>query len=87
METISFSDRLVHYKVKLKETMDYLDTVSSQLNTALGCAESSWQGQSAQACADKLEELKPELMKARYAVAAVNETVRAIERLTLGQII
>ena len=87
MEVITFSDSLVHYKAKLKEAQEYLDEVSTLLASALECIEASWQGKSAEACTVKLEDLKPELEKAKTAITRADTAVRQIESITLSQII
>ena len=85
MEPITFEDTLVHYKIKLSESLDYLNTISSQLNQELDIINASWKGSSAEACRIKIEDMKIELDKARLSIEHADTAVSAV--LTIQQAI
>lgn len=85
MEPITFEDTLVHDKIKLSEALDYLNTVSAQLNHELDIINASWGGRSAEACRIKLEDLKYELEKVQAALEHSDTVVSEI--LSLQQAI
>ena len=85
MEPITFEDTLVHYKIKLSEALDYLKTVSAQLDSELDIINTSWKGRSADACRVKTEDLKLELEKAQTSLEHADAAVSEI--LTLQQAI
>jgi len=85
MEPITFEDTLVHYKIKLSESLDYLNTISSQLNQELDIINASWKGSSAEACRIKIEDIKYELEKAQASLEHADTTVSEI--LSLQQAI
>lgn len=85
MEPITFEDTLVHDKIKLSEALDYLNTVSAQLNHELDTINASWGGRSAEACRIKLEDLKYELEKVQAALEHADAVVSEI--LSLQQAI
>lgn len=78
MEPITFVDMLVHYKIKLSESLDYLNTLSSQLNQELDIINASWKGGSAEACRIKIEDLKYELEKVQTSLEHADTTVSEI---------
>lgn len=78
MEPITFVDMLVHYKIKLSESLDYLNTLSSQLNQELDIINASWKGNSAEACRIKIEDLKYELEKVQTSLEHADTTVSEI---------
>ena len=85
MEPITFEDTLVHYKIKLSESLDYLNTISSQLNQELDIINASWKGSGAEACRIKIEDIKYELEKAQASLEHADTTVSEI--LSLQQAI
>lgn len=85
MEPITFEDTLVHYKIKLSEALDYLNTISTQLDQELDIINVSWKGRSAEACRIKIEDLKYELEKAQTSLEHADTTVSEI--LSLQQAI
>lgn len=86
MESITFEDTLVHYKFKLAESLDYLNTVSSQLDQELDMINASWKGSSAEACRVKIEDLKYELEKVRTSLEHADTTVTEILSLQQAMI-
>ena len=86
MEPITFVDMLVHYKIKLSESLDYLNTLSSQLNQELDIINASWKGSSAEACRVKIEDLKYELEKVRTSLEHADTTVTEILSLQQAMI-
>lgn len=68
MEPITFIDTLVHYRLKLAESLGYLRETASGIDSALDCAASSWKGQASDAFRIKLEDLKIEIDKAETAL-------------------
>ena len=86
MEPITFEDTLVHYKFKLAESLDYLNTVSSQLDQELDMINASWKGSSAEACRVKIEDLKYELEKVRTSLEHADTTVTEILSLQQAMI-
>lgn len=86
MEPITFEDTLVHYKFKLAESLDYLNTASSQLDQELDMINASWKGSSAEACRVKIEDLKYELEKVRTSLEHADTTVTEILSLQQAMI-
>lgn len=85
MEPITFEDTLVHYKIKLLETLDYINTISAQFDQEIDVISASWQGCSAEACRIKIEDLKYELEKVQTFLEHADSTVSEI--LSLQQAI
>lgn len=86
MEPITIEDTLVHYKFKLAESLDYLNTVSSQLDQELDMINASWKGSSAEACRVKIEDLKYELEKVRTSLEHADTNVTEILSLQQAMI-
>ena len=86
MDPITFTDNLIHYKNKLCETQEYIREASGLINSSLDVTGSSWKGSGAEACRIKLEDLKPEIEKAREALQHAENLLSQIESITIPMI-
>lgn len=64
MEEITFTDILTHYQIKLREAIDEIERIRSDMNHAEERIETGWSGEAAEACRFKIHEIDRQASKA-----------------------
>lgn len=90
MDEITFVDVLTHYRLKLKEVNDEIETLKNYMKKAEESIDCGWKGAAADACRCKLEAVGDELTKtqaelseALIKLSAISEQVAQEEITTV----
>lgn len=82
MEEITFTDILTHYQIKLREAIDEIEAIRSNMKNAEESIETGWSGEAAEACRLKLDEIDGEAAK-----ALDNLSVALVKLSSIGEIL
>lgn len=81
MDEITFVDMLFHYEGKLKESVEEIQSIKSQVNRIRIMIDSSWSGKAASVSGEKLHFILNELTKTEGALSEALLRLSAIGEL------
>ena len=83
MNEITFEDVISHYRIKIMELSDDMETLRQKLDAAHSIIDVSWKGLSADTCDEKVEYSKNEIAKANNELSVALSMLAGIELPTI----